>query len=107
FYHETYNVENGQSESVYINMPNFGLGKVYGVEAVSNHTQSANKRLQEARERKNLNENVFIIGETGTIGGAVADTLKHYKYSLIVLINKNATNIFDYYDIYIMVTMTH
>ena len=93
FYHETYNVENGQSESVYINMPNFGLGKVYGVEAVSNHTQSANKRLQEARERKNMNENVFIIGATGTIGGAVAESLKHSKYALTALIHKN-TNTF-------------
>ena len=53
FYHETYNVEKGQSENVYINMPDFGLGKVYDVEAVSQKTQSANKRLQEARERKN------------------------------------------------------
>lgn len=52
FYHETYNVAKGQSENVYINMPDFGLGKVYDVEAVGKKTQSANMRLKQARERK-------------------------------------------------------
>ena len=51
FYHETYNVNKGQSENVYINMPSFGLGKVYGVEEVSRHTQSAKMRLEESKVR--------------------------------------------------------
>lgn len=34
-WHETYVVQPGASESVYVNMPSFGLGKVLGVRAAS------------------------------------------------------------------------
>lgn len=51
FYHETYNVPKGESENIYVNMPDFGLGKVYDVELVTHQTQSANKRIKAAKER--------------------------------------------------------
>lgn len=40
-----------------------------------------------------MNEKVFIIGATGTIGGAVAESLKQSKYELTALIHNN-TNTF-------------
>lgn len=40
-----------------------------------------------------MNENVFIIGATGTIGSAVAESLKQSKYELTALIHNN-TNTF-------------
>ena len=40
-----------------------------------------------------MNEKVFMIGATGTIGGAVAESLKQSKYALTALIHNN-TNTF-------------
>lgn len=44
-WHETYQVQPGSAEGVYVNMPDFGLGNALGVEAVSKHTNSAARRL--------------------------------------------------------------
>lgn len=40
-----------------------------------------------------MNEKVFMIAATGTIGGAVAESLKQSKYALTALIHNN-TNTF-------------
>ena len=46
FYHETYNVDSHQYENIYINMPDFGLGKALGNEPVSKATHTAKQRLK-------------------------------------------------------------
>lgn len=45
-YHETYLISSGQSESIYVNMPDFGLGKALGKKAVTPATASARQRLK-------------------------------------------------------------
>jgi hypothetical protein len=45
FWHETYAVPAGGHESVYINMPAFGLGKATGVVPVGRRGESAAERL--------------------------------------------------------------
>jgi hypothetical protein len=35
----------GNYESVYVNMPSFGLAKALGSETITKHTQTAKKRL--------------------------------------------------------------
>jgi hypothetical protein len=47
-YHETYLVKKGQYESIYGNMPKFGLGKVFGTKSISASVNSARKRLNKA-----------------------------------------------------------
>src|SRR4051812_49433119 len=44
-WHETYCVSAGQFESVYVNMPAFGLGKAAGVQPATGARQSASGRL--------------------------------------------------------------
>jgi hypothetical protein len=44
-WHETYCVSAGQFESVYVNMPEFGLGKAAGVQPATGARQSASGRL--------------------------------------------------------------
>lgn len=44
-YHETYVIPAGNYESVYVNMPLFGLAKALGSETITKHTQTAKKRL--------------------------------------------------------------
>lgn len=44
-WHETYRVQAGQYESVYVNMPTFGLGKIGGIEAATGRKSSAEGRL--------------------------------------------------------------
>ncbi|KUP09473.1 transcriptional regulator [Bacillus coahuilensis p1.1.43] len=44
-YHETYPLTSGQYESIYVNMPPYGLGKAFTPVPVSHHQQSAAERL--------------------------------------------------------------
>lgn len=44
-YHETYLISKGRYESIYVNMPKFGLAKVLGHQPVSSITNSARNRL--------------------------------------------------------------
>jgi hypothetical protein len=44
-WHETYSISPGRSESVYVNMPRFGLGKAGSVVPASGHRKSARGRL--------------------------------------------------------------
>ncbi len=44
-YHETYTVKKGQFESIYGNMPKFGLSKALGHQPVRPSTNTASKRL--------------------------------------------------------------
>lgn len=44
-WHETYQVQPGTAEGVYVNMPDFGLGNALGVEQVTKETASAARRL--------------------------------------------------------------
>lgn len=44
-YHETYLISKGRFESIYGNMPKFGLAKVLGHKPISSSTNSARKRL--------------------------------------------------------------
>ena len=46
-WHETYGVSPGRFESVYVNMPQFGLGKAGSVVPASGHLSSARGRLRE------------------------------------------------------------
>ena len=46
-WHETYGVSPGRFESVYVNMPQFGLGKAGSVVPASGHRSSARGRLGE------------------------------------------------------------
>lgn len=46
FYHETYNVNSNQYENIYINMPDFGLGKAHNNQKVTNTTHTAKQRLK-------------------------------------------------------------
>jgi len=48
-WHETYSVSAGSFESVYVNMPRFGLGKAGGVVPASGSKVSAKGRLGEPR----------------------------------------------------------
>jgi len=47
-YHETYLISPGQSESIYVNMPAFGLAKALGKKAITPATASARQRLKKA-----------------------------------------------------------
>lgn len=44
-YHETYLVPKGKSESIYVNMPLFGIAKATGNKPISGSMDSARKRL--------------------------------------------------------------
>lgn len=46
-YHETYLISSGQSESIYVNMPEFGLAKALGKKALTPATASARQRLNQ------------------------------------------------------------
>lgn len=45
-YHETYLISPGQSESIYVNMPEFGLARALGKTAITPATSSARQRLK-------------------------------------------------------------
>ena len=45
-YHETYLISSGQSESIYVNMPEFGLAKALGKKEITPSTSSARQRLK-------------------------------------------------------------
>ncbi len=49
-WHETYKVRAGEHETVYVNMPSFGLGKARGLRAASGKRATAEGRLGEKRE---------------------------------------------------------
>lgn len=49
-WHETYVVAPGAHESVYVNMPPFGLGAAFGVRPADGRRATAAGRLQSARE---------------------------------------------------------
>ena len=49
-WHETYVIEAGHSESVYKNMPAFGLGKVTGLQPAVGRLNSATERLSKPSE---------------------------------------------------------
>ena len=49
-WHETYVIEAGHSESVYKNMPAFGLGKVTGLQPAVGRLDSATERLSKPSE---------------------------------------------------------
>lgn len=44
-WHETYQVSAPARESIYLNMPNFGLGKALGVEPIGKETSTAKRRM--------------------------------------------------------------
>ncbi|WP_339148529.1 MULTISPECIES: DUF4188 domain-containing protein [unclassified Sutcliffiella] len=44
-YHETFLVKQGNYESVYGNMPKFGLGKVFGISKITKEKNSFRKRI--------------------------------------------------------------
>ncbi len=44
-YHETFLVKKGQYESLYGNMPKFGLGKVFGISEITKGNNSFKKRI--------------------------------------------------------------
>ena len=44
-YHETYIISPGHSESIYVNMPEFGLAKAFGRKAITSANSSARQRL--------------------------------------------------------------
>ncbi|GKV67522.1 transcriptional regulator [Sporosarcina sp. NCCP-2716] len=44
-YHETYIIQKGKYESVYVNMPAYGLGKAAGLVPITVDKQTAKKRL--------------------------------------------------------------
>jgi hypothetical protein len=46
-WHETYSIAPGRSESIYVNMPPFGLGRAGTTIAATGHRQSARGRLDE------------------------------------------------------------
>ncbi|MGR3811366.1 DUF4188 domain-containing protein [Jiulongibacter sp. NS-SX5] len=46
-WHETYLIKKGQYESIYANMPSFGLGKVLGLENSEGQYFNARKRINE------------------------------------------------------------
>ena len=46
-YHETYQISKGNYESVYVNMPHYGLGKALDPIPVTVESNSARQRLQE------------------------------------------------------------
>ncbi|WP_078382460.1 DUF4188 domain-containing protein [Sutcliffiella halmapala] len=48
-FHETYLISEGKYESIYGNMPKFGLGKVFGNIPVTPATKSARNRLREKK----------------------------------------------------------
>ncbi len=49
-WHETYQASPGQREVVYVDMPDFGLGGVMGVEPVGRGTATARQRLRRGAE---------------------------------------------------------
>ena len=44
-WHETYRARAGEYETVYVNMPEFGLGRAYGLQAAAGHRSTAAGRL--------------------------------------------------------------
>jgi len=46
-WHETYVIEPGKSENLYVNMPSFGFGKVGNLQPASGRLHSADERLKE------------------------------------------------------------
>ncbi|RKD69720.1 uncharacterized protein DUF4188 [Sinobaca qinghaiensis] len=52
-YHETYKIPKESYESIYVNMPAFGLGKALGTEPVSPSTNTAGERLRRTKKDKN------------------------------------------------------
>ncbi|MFM2277309.1 MAG: hypothetical protein RIT12_705 [Actinomycetota bacterium] len=44
-YHETYVIDPGKSENIYVNMPKFGFGKVGHLEPAKGKRNSASERL--------------------------------------------------------------
>ncbi|WP_342433370.1 DUF4188 domain-containing protein [Neobacillus sp. FSL H8-0543] len=46
-YHETYQISKGNYESIYVNMPHYGLGKALNHNPVTVERDSARKRLKE------------------------------------------------------------
>lgn len=53
-WHETYEISPGSHETVYANMPAFGLGKAVGVRPVGAGTTTARRRMQEAGTGRQL-----------------------------------------------------
>ncbi|GIP18679.1 transcriptional regulator [Paenibacillus montaniterrae] len=51
-YHETYEVKAGQYEAVYVNMPQYGLGKALKHIPVSKERHSASQRLKAGKSEK-------------------------------------------------------
>ena len=49
-WHETYVIEPGHAETVYKNMPTFGLGKVAGLQPAVGRLNSATERLSKPSE---------------------------------------------------------
>lgn len=49
-WHETYSVANGGHESIYVNMPSFGLGRAGKLEAVTGQKHQAKDRLRHGPE---------------------------------------------------------
>ncbi|KGR76145.1 DUF4188 domain-containing protein [Ureibacillus sinduriensis] len=47
FYHETYQISKGQYESIYVNMPQYGLGKALDHTPVAPGLNSARQRLKQ------------------------------------------------------------
>lgn len=50
-YHETHIIQQGDSEVMYINMPEFGFGKANGVEPVTKATHTARQRLNMVKDK--------------------------------------------------------
>lgn len=50
-YHETYTVPAGSYESIYVNMPAFGLAKAKGSIPVTKETRTAAKRIKTAQDQ--------------------------------------------------------
>lgn len=46
FYHETYNVHSNQYENIYINMPDFGLGKARHNQSITQATYTSKQRMK-------------------------------------------------------------
>ena len=57
-YHETHIIRPDESEALYINMPDFGLGKAKGVQAVTSQTHTARQRLK--RDQTDDSDDVLV-----------------------------------------------
>jgi len=49
-FHETYVVEAGAHETIYVNMPGFGLGKVSGTQPATGSRDAARSRLRDSAD---------------------------------------------------------